>query len=91
MTPFPFDPPRAPAADPLRWCIFTTIGLLAWLLTPAAVVLVFSAVGLVAYGRALRQGHKTTRCYLRDTRLVLLYLLTAFAAGAYFTTRALVA
>ena len=88
MIPFPFDAPRPPA-DPLRWCIFTTIALLAWLLTPPAVVLVFSAAGLWAYGRALRAGHKTTRCYLRDTRLVLLYLLAAFCAGLYFTVRGL--
>lgn len=88
MTPFPFDRPKTPA-DPLRWCIFTTIALLAWLVTPPAVVLVFSAAGLWAYGRALRAGHTTTRCYLRDTRLVLAYLLVAFGLGAYFTGRAL--
>ncbi len=88
MTPFPFERPTAPA-DPLKWCIFTTVALLAWLLTPPAVVLVFSAAGLWAYSKALRAGHKTTRCYLRDTRLVLAYLLVAFAAGAYFTAQAL--
>lgn len=86
MTPFPFERPRT-APDPLRWCIFTTIALLAWLFTPAAIVVVFSAAGLWAYGRALRAGHKTTRCYLRDTRLVLAYLLIAFAAGVFFTAR----
>lgn len=79
--------PRTPVHDPLRLCIFTTIGLLAWLLTPPLVVTVFAGMGLWAYTRAYRSGLKTSRCILKDTRLVLAYLGLAFLAGTLFTVK----
>jgi hypothetical protein len=72
--------PRA-AADPLRFCVFTTVALLAWLLGPAPVVAAMGALGLVAYGRAVRGGLQESRCVLRRPRLVLLYLALATAGG----------
>jgi len=66
--------------DPLRLCVYATIAVLAWLIGPA-VVLIFAAVGFVAYWRARRAGLTRSKCVLRDTRLVLGYLgLIAFAA-----------
>lgn len=79
--------PRTPARDPLRLCIFTTIGLLAWLLTPPLVVAFFAGMGLWAYTKAYRGGLKTSRCILKDTRLVLAYLGAAFLVGAFFTVK----
>lgn len=79
--------PKTPVHDPLRLCIFTTIGLLAWLLTPPLVVAFFAGMGLWAYGKAYRGGLKTSKCILKDTRLVLAYLAILFAAGAFFTVR----
>ena len=71
--------------DPLRLCVYTTIGLLAWLLTPAVVVSVFSGIALVAYYRARRAGLVKSKCKLGDTRLVMTYLGILFAAGVGFT------
>lgn len=71
--------------DPLRLCIYTTIAILAWLLTPAVVVAAFSGVALVAYYKARRAGLVKSRCKLGDTRLVMTYLGVAFAAGVGFT------
>ncbi|MGC3995874.1 MAG: hypothetical protein QM779_17455 [Propionicimonas sp.] len=68
--------------DPLRLCIFATIALLGWLFGPLA-VLVFAAVGFAGYWRARRAGLTRSRCYLRDTRLVLTYLFLLAAAGAW--------
>jgi hypothetical protein len=79
--------PKGPVYDPLRFCIFTTIGLLAWLLTPPLVVALFAGMGLWAYGKAYRGGLKTSKCILKDTRLVLAYLGVAFVAGAFFTLK----
>ncbi|MEX2553425.1 MAG: hypothetical protein WD627_10560 [Actinomycetota bacterium] len=78
---------QGPVHDPLRLCIFTTIGLLAWLLTPPAVVTFFSGLGLSAYWKAYRGGLKQSKCILKDTRLVMTYLGVAFAAGLFFTVR----
>jgi len=86
--PAAFDPkypsPSAPF-DPLRLCIYSTIALLAWLLTPAAVMAGFSGVALAAYWRARRQGLVRSRCKLGDTRLVMTYLGVLFVAGVGFT------
>jgi len=67
--------------DPLRLCIFATIALLGWLLGPVA-VLVFAGVGFAGYVNARRAGLSRSRCFLRDTRLVLAYLAVLALAGA---------
>jgi hypothetical protein len=67
--------------DPLRLCIFATIALLGWLLGPLA-LLGFAVLGLVGYTRAYRAGLTRSRCFLRDTRLVIGYLGVLALAGA---------
>jgi hypothetical protein len=66
--------------DPLRLCIFATIAMLGWIFGPLAVV-VFATVGFVGYWRAHQAGLTRSRCYLRDTRLVLAYLAAFAVAG----------
>lgn len=66
--------------DPLRLCIFATIAVLGWLLGPYAVIL-FGALGFTGYWRARRAGLTRSKCFLRDTRLVLGYLALLVAAG----------
>ena len=83
----PRDDPATPPMpgqvfDPLRYCIFTTIALIAWLLGPAIAVLLTSALGIGAYWRAWRAGLTRSRCVLGDTRLVMLYLVVAFVAAS---------
>lgn len=83
--PSAFDPVTTPRPfDPLRLCIYTTIGLISWVVTPPVVVAVFSAVALGAYFRARRGGLVRSRCKLGDTRLVMAYLALAFLAGLGF-------
>lgn len=67
--------------DPLRLCIFATVALLGWLGGPIT-LLVFALLGFVGYLRARRGGLRFSRCFLRDTGLVLDYLAGAPAAGA---------
>ncbi|MCE1173812.1 MAG: hypothetical protein LWW77_04295 [Propionibacteriales bacterium] len=76
------EPPAAEAApfDPLRLCIFATISMLGWLFGPLAVV-VFAAVGFAGYWTARKAGLTRSKCYLRDTRLVLAYLGLFMLAG----------
>jgi len=66
--------------DPLRLCIFATIAMLGWIFGPAAVV-VFAVVGFVGYWKARQAGLTRSKCYLRDTRLVLAYLAAFAVAG----------
>lgn len=66
-------PSAGAGADPPRLCVFTTVALLAWLIGPT-VVAAFALLGFIAYLRARRDGLRSSRCILRDTRLVLGYL-----------------
>lgn len=79
-----FDPSvghPAPAFDPLRLCVFTTIALISCVLGPVA-VLVFALVAIAGYARARRGGLLRSRCKLGDTRLVLAYLTAVAVAAA---------
>ncbi|WP_415854014.1 hypothetical protein [Sinomonas sp. G460-2] len=77
-------PPPDPPFDPLRLCIFATIALLGWLAGPLALV-AFSTIGFIGYAKARRAGLTTSKCFLRDTRLVLLYLGALTLAGLWGT------
>ena len=86
MTPPPppfmtVESPR-PGIDPVRFCVMTTVALIAWLLGPPACVMIMSALGLWAYARAVRGGLEESRCVLRRPALVLAYLGLAFAGGS---------
>jgi len=81
----PSYPSQATPFDPIRLCVYSTIALLAWLLTPATVTAVFSGVALVAYWRARRAGLVKSRCKLGDTRLVMAYLGVLFLTGSGLT------
>ena len=81
--PKPIPPP--PIRDPLPLCVYATVALLAWLLTPAAVAALFGLLGLTAYARAWRAGLRKSNCKLGDPRLVMLYLGLVAAAGLGWT------
>lgn len=72
---------EAPPYDPLRLCIVATIALLGWALGPIA-LLGFALLGLVGYTKAYRAGLTRSKCFLRDTRLVIVYLSLLTVAGA---------
>lgn len=76
------NPPSPRPFDPLRLCIFATIALLGWATGPVALV-VFAAVGFAGYWKARRRGLTRSKCFLRDTRLVLAYLGVLLAAGMW--------
>jgi hypothetical protein len=79
----PLLPP--PVADPLRFCVWTTVALLAWFLSPALVAALFGFAGLFAYTKAWRAGLRKSDCILRDPRLVMLYLGLVGVAGLGWT------
>jgi hypothetical protein len=68
--------------DPIRYCVYTTVALLAWLVSPPVMVMAMSGLGLWAYWRAVRGGLTRSKCVLRNPRLVLFYLGIVFTGGA---------
>jgi hypothetical protein len=74
--------PATPSFDPLRYCVYTTVALLAWLVSPPVMVMAMSGIGFWMYTRAIRGGLTRSKCVLRKPKLVLFYLGTVFVAGA---------
>jgi hypothetical protein len=66
--------------DPLRLCVYATVALISWVVGPLAVV-GFALLGFAGYWRARRAGLTRSKCFLRDTRLVLCYLGLLVLAG----------
>lgn len=76
--------------DPLRLCIYTTIALISWLITPPLTMAIFGTIGVLGYVRARRRGLVASRCFLGDTRLVIAYLAILAVVGAGLTVMKLV-
>ena len=70
-----------PVFDPIRYCVFTTVAIIAWVFSAPAAVALMSGMGLWAYVDAYRKGLRQTKCILRDPRLTIVYLALAFLAG----------
>ncbi|MBV9786906.1 MAG: hypothetical protein JOZ51_01940 [Chloroflexi bacterium] len=81
---------EATVFDPIKFCIFTTIALIAWAFGPPLAVMLMSGLGLWAYANAWRQGLRQSKCFLRDPRLIMGYLGGAFVLGLIFTVRGIV-
>ncbi|MEI8308659.1 MAG: hypothetical protein WCF99_16485 [Chloroflexales bacterium] len=84
-------PPPAPARvkDPLPYCIYTTVCLIAWVVSPALAITFFAGLALRKYWRAWRAGLSTSDCLLGDPRRVMAYLATLMLAGAGYTIYAI--
>jgi hypothetical protein len=67
--------------DPLPYCIYATVALIAWLASPPVVVAFFAGLGLRKYWRAYRAGLRESDCVLGDPRLVMAYLALLLVAG----------
>lgn len=80
VSPVRADSTEPTTFDPLQFCVFATVALLGWLLGPVALIF-FATLGFMGYWRARRAGLTRSRCRLRDTRLVLVYLAVLIAAG----------
>lgn len=71
----------APAFDPLRLCVHTTVALITCVLGPIS-LLGFALIAILGYARARRGGLMRSKCKLGDTRLVLAYLSVLAVAAA---------
>jgi hypothetical protein len=85
--------PPAPAAvrDPLPYCIYATVCLIAWAVSPPLAAAFFAGLGLRKYWRAWSAGLRASDCLLGDPRRVMAYLATLMVAGVGYTIWRLVA
>ena len=68
-------PPLTPAEKQERlaftFCRMGTVGLIAWLVTPAVFVLVVAVIAIALYARAMTLGVSWTKCFLRRPTLII--------------------
>jgi hypothetical protein len=63
-------------------CKMGTVGLVAWLVTPAIFVLVVAVAAIGLYGRALALGIRRSQCVLRRPLLIMSFWAAVAAADA---------
>jgi hypothetical protein len=82
---------RAVVKDPLPYCIYTTVCLIAWVVSPPLAITFFAGLGLRKYWRAWRAGLRDTNCLLGNPQRAMAYLGVLMVAGAGATVWNLVA
>ena len=81
---------RPPAADAAQkydrlaftFCKMGTVGLIAWLVSPAIFVLAVALVSIYLYGRAVALGITRSQCVLRRPLLIMGFWAAVAAADA---------
>jgi hypothetical protein len=53
------------------FCRMGSVGLIAWLVTPAVFVLVVAVIAIVLYARSITLGVSWTKCFLRRPTLII--------------------
>ena len=66
------------------FCRMGTIGLIAWLVTPAVFVLVVAIVAIGLYLRSISLGVSWSKCFLRRPTLIVGFWVVVAAIDAYW-------
>lgn len=89
--PGPGSHTRPPLSRPEKYerlaftfCRMGTVGLIAWLVTPAVFVLVVAIVAIVLYARSITLGVSWSKCFLRRPTLIVGFWAVVAAADAYW-------
>lgn len=64
------------------FCRMGTVGLVAWLVTPAVSVLVVALAAIVLYGRTMTLGASWSKCFLRQPTLIIGFWAVVAVADA---------
>jgi hypothetical protein len=66
------------------FCRMGTVGLIAWLVTPAVFVLVVAIVAIVLYARSLTLGVSWSKCFLRRPTYIIGFWSAVAVADLYW-------
>lgn len=64
------------------FCRMGTVGLIAWVLSPAVFVLLVAIVAIVLYARSISLGVSWSKCFLRRPTLIIGFWAAIAAADA---------
>jgi hypothetical protein len=80
----PLSPPEKYERLAFTFCRMGTVGLIAWLVSPAVLVLVVAIVAIVLYARSITLGVSWSKCFLRRPTLIIGVWAAIAAADAYW-------
>jgi hypothetical protein len=66
------------------FCRMGTVGLIAWVVTPAVFVLVVAVVAIVLYARSITLGVSWSKCFLRRPTLIIGFWAVVAVADLYW-------
>ncbi len=66
------------------FCRMGTVGLIAWLVSPAVFVLAVALIAIVLYGRSISLGVSWTKCFLRRPTLIIGFWAVVAIADAWW-------
>ncbi len=66
------------------FCRMGTVGLIAWALSPAVLVLAVSLIAIVLYAKSISLGVSWTKCLLRRPTLIVGFWAVVAIADAYW-------
>ena len=69
----PLSPPEKYERLAFTFCRMGTVGLIAWLVSPAVFVLVVAIVAIVLYAKSITLGVSWSKCFLRRPTLIIAF------------------
>ena len=76
----PLSPPEKYERLAFTFCRMGTVGLIAWLVSPAVFVLVVAVVAIVLYAKSITLGVSWSKCFLRRPTLIIGFWAAVAAA-----------
>jgi hypothetical protein len=80
----PLTPPEKYEKLAFTFCRMGTVGLIAWLVSPAIFVLVVALVAIVLYAKSITLGVSWSKCFLRRPTLIIGVWAAIAAADLYW-------
>ena len=66
------------------FCRMGTVGLIAWLVSPAVFVLAVAVIAIALYARSISLGVSWTKCFLRRPTLIIAFWAVVAVADAWW-------
>ena len=80
----PLSPPEKYERLAFTFCRMGTVGLIAWLVTPAVFVLIVAVVAIALYAKSITLGVSWSKCFLRRPTLIIGFWALVAAADLYW-------
>jgi hypothetical protein len=80
----PLSPPEKYERLAFTFCRMGTVGLIAWLVSPAVFVLVVAIVAIILYAKSITLGVSWSKCFLRRPTLIIGFWVVVAVLDLYW-------